>query len=646
MMRPTHSHRMWILWVRLLIILILFGGYTPVAAQIGLVGYLNTYDTLFNYRQSANENRVAFFSPAYDIYERDLPDAYSFVFGVNDRLVTMMDDPTVLEEFTNRENATVYLRYHTQNITSLVVHVFNVRTRTWLKKGFTVEQDGYTLPDHFRLSDFESIEGGSTYKPGVILEVVKADQEKDATLMISDFYLGELTRNEYSIEHPFFEGIIQHTSNAAVDKPAVRLPIIESPRDFDYLNPPASLHLSSAAGEMHEGQVTYELISRALTHYPFYEERVVNEREAKSIFEEQFRVRLLESTEVGCSLFDSLSLYLKTTFNDPHFGIRNKACKPVPAKRTTRGPIRFYGINGQVQVAVTLNDKYQHIPVGAELRSIDGKDPEVILDSLHRVFPTSDRNNLIPQISTFSRDRVVSMQFSGVQETVQVYYSDRQSVPSNFRYEHGYFEVLDDDISYLIVKRWTLEVYLKLMNHWEEISNSNGLILDLRGNGGGEMLAALRVFSLFIERPTIYESKWEAGVLTPYLVAPNKLRSFSQEKQVHILVDERTACSSELFSMGMKALPNVTVLGRTRTFGTDAARYDLHFPSGQLLFINAIAPKSIYEDDIVLENQGIAPDLQIRPASMLDLRPYEDKVLQESISLVTKYNLNKQNREN
>ncbi|PIT99030.1 MAG: hypothetical protein COT74_12365 [Bdellovibrionales bacterium CG10_big_fil_rev_8_21_14_0_10_45_34] len=166
----------------------------------------------------------------------------------------------------------------------------------------------------------------------------------------------------------------------------------------------------------------------------------------------------------------------------------------------------------------------------------------------------------------------------------------------------------------------------------QKFTEFENLIIDLRGNLGGDFVAMLRGLSPFFCKPFHVGSltqprktKGEQTVLnddfdvsTQVLLKGDftkiNLFTFSgypcYRGRVHILVDDQTASSAEIFSQAMSERPGVRLFG-TQTSGSVllGVLYPLDIGRGWILSI----PQAVYEnpDGFRIEGEGIKPDKQL-----------------------------------
>ena len=112
---------------------------------------------------------------------------------------------------------------------------------------------------------------------------------------------------------------------------------------------------------------------------------------------------------------------------------------------------------------------------------------------------------------------------------------------------------------------------------------ARGIVLDLRGNGGGLISEAIKVASIFIPSGTIASI---AGRNTPRQVFTATGHAISTSIPVVVLVDGQTASASEIVTAALQDDHRALVVG-THTFGKGVFQDSFGFPGGGVLEIVA-----------------------------------------------------------
>jgi len=166
--------------------------------------------------------------------------------------------------------------------------------------------------------------------------------------------------------------------------------------------------------------------------------------------------------------------------------------------------------------------------------------------------------------------------------------------------------------------------------------NYPAMILDLRGNGGGEEKTLLRLIGNVMDHNVTVGARVMRKP-NPPLVAKSRSKKAYQGKII-VLVDSRSASAAEIFVRIMQLERRATVVG-DRTAGSvmEARFYPHHFPNSSYS-----APPDygaeISQADILmpdgksLEHTGIIPDIKMVPTGS-DLAANRDVVLSYAVHL-------------
>ena len=178
-----------------------------------------------------------------------------------------------------------------------------------------------------------------------------------------------------------------------------------------------------------------------------------------------------------------------------------------------------------------------------------------------------------------------------------------------------YYRILDCNIGYLVVESFensTSSGRLNMM--FNNMALCNGLIIDIRDNGGGDLTAAEFLASHFTEKKvTVSYSCYKTGPghndfsklyrneLSP---AEYDLRWI---KPVVVLTNRGCFSSANDFAFTMKALENVTLMGDT-TGGGGGMPMSSELPNGWVVRFSS-APT--FDADMNHVEFGVAPDIHV-----------------------------------
>lgn len=131
-----------------------------------------------------------------------------------------------------------------------------------------------------------------------------------------------------------------------------------------------------------------------------------------------------------------------------------------------------------------------------------------------------------------------------------------------------YYGLINNDVGYIKLRSFTQNSGNNVRDAFQELKNKtelNGIILDLRNNGGGLLSEAVNITNLFVEKgETIVKTK---GKL------PDKNKTYKTSRSpvdtdipVVVLVNGRSASASEIVSGSLQDLDRGVLIGRN-TFG-------------------------------------------------------------------------------
>lgn len=147
-------------------------------------------------------------------------------------------------------------------------------------------------------------------------------------------------------------------------------------------------------------------------------------------------------------------------------------------------------------------------------------------------------------------------------------------------------------------------------------TDPSGIVLDLRGNGGGYINEAIAIASQFLTEGDVHLSRDAQGTLTPTAVQPGGL---APTIPLVVLVDEGTASSAEIVTGALQDAGRAEVIGR-RTFGTGTVLSETPLSDGSALRIGVI--EWLTPDGRSIWREGLAPDHSVTlPADTSPLVP-------------------------
>ncbi|MDE5632466.1 MAG: S41 family peptidase, partial [Muribaculaceae bacterium] len=138
--------------------------------------------------------------------------------------------------------------------------------------------------------------------------------------------------------------------------------------------------------------------------------------------------------------------------------------------------------------------------------------------------------------------------------------------------------MINDSTGYLRLGKFSDNTYAEALTTLMQLRflGAKSFILDLRGNGGGYMLPAVRVANEFLDPERIIVSTKGRSMVDNRPIYADGSGDFRNEKLV-VLVDEFSASSSEILSGSIQDNDRVLIIGR-RTFGKGLVQQPFELP--------------------------------------------------------------------
>ena len=221
--------------------------------------------------------------------------------------------------------------------------------------------------------------------------------------------------------------------------------------------------------------------------------------------------------------------------------------------------------------------------------------PQMTQDQLFEVM-----GNMLSEL----RDGHVNLYYSA---DMSRYWSWREDYPRNFNEDlrkrylgTDYkiaaglkYHILDDNIGYVVYESFSTGIgdgNISDVLHY--LRSCNGLILDIRGNGGGMLTNAQRLTSHFTNQRTLVgytmhkTGPGHDDFSTPEAEYINPATGIRWQKPVVVLANRECYSSANVFVRNMKCLPNVTILG-DRTGGGGGLPFNAELPNGWAIRFSA-----------------------------------------------------------
>lgn len=166
-------------------------------------------------------------------------------------------------------------------------------------------------------------------------------------------------------------------------------------------------------------------------------------------------------------------------------------------------------------------------------------------------------------------------------------------------------KTLDGNIAYIKLNTFeSLRGAHEFEKALRQSKSADGLIVDLRGNGGGLLQNAIEIGSMFIER----------GMIVQTVDRENRREQIEStgrvlwRKPTVILINEASASASEILAGALRDNNAATLVG-TKTFGKASVQNVRRLSDGSALLVTIAKYLTPSGEDI--NKKGIAPDIEV-----------------------------------
>ncbi len=168
-------------------------------------------------------------------------------------------------------------------------------------------------------------------------------------------------------------------------------------------------------------------------------------------------------------------------------------------------------------------------------------------------------------------------------------------------------EILEGDIAYISLARFYEDGDVDFRNELKDILDQDpkGLIVDLRGNGGGFLHIVVGITSEFIDKGNILIEEFGDGSTKDYPALRSK--GIALDIPLVILIDGGSASASEILAGAVKDYERGILIGDT-SFGKGSVQLPIELPDNQGLISITIA-RWLTPNGETIQGTGVDPDI-------------------------------------
>lgn len=194
------------------------------------------------------------------------------------------------------------------------------------------------------------------------------------------------------------------------------------------------------------------------------------------------------------------------------------------------------------------------------------------------------------------------------------------------------YRMLEDDIAYVRVLIFADNTKDQLQDALKDLMSQNpqGMILDLRGNGGGYLDSAIDVASEFISEGVIAYEEYGDGTRDTYDARRGGLAT---DIPMVVLINEGSASASEIVAGAIQDLGRGQLIGMT-SFGKGSVQIPTALRNQQGAVRITVA-RWLTPKERTIHGKGLTPDVEV-PVTEEDFANNRDPQLEKAVEIISK----------
>jgi len=329
--------------------------------------------------------------------------------------------------------------------------------------------------------------------------------------------------------------------------------------------------------------------------------------------------------------FYEILLELMASLNDTHTRILSYPGRP----RLESPPVVVNRVDGKVAVIRAAADT--QLAPGDVIVLVEGKPVQDCLAAeLKRVCNSTERGRVREACGQLLRGMsgtTVTLSVQGADGNLRRVTLRRESMPEFWQEPAISSRELGQSIGYVRIARWTGDsrrqnLVADFDRALEQFKSTRGLVIDVRGNSGGNDQFADLVNGRLTDRPVVSSIDfWRKAGSDTYDRSIGWVRPrgpWTYKGRVAVLIDEASVSACEHFVSGVEAMRNVLLVG-TPTNGAGGGPTVVTLPDGTRVAISRAL--GLRANGVVFEGHGIPPHIFSTP-TLADLRAGRDAALE------------------
>lgn len=300
----------------------------------------------------------------------------------------------------------------------------------------------------------------------------------------------------------------------------------------------------------------------------------------------------------------------------------------LQAPPTTTG-LGLRSVEGQVVIFRLLpasSAERAGLRPGYVLKKVDGAQLVSLEDALGRLRGAAKTKVRVTYLDEHDAEHETTLE----RELIEMNQLDKVQVGKLSLYALFESRRLADGIGYIRFTTFIDALNKKIRAAIESMHDAPGLVIDLRGNGGGDDSVAIKMAGMLFDKQTqLMITKTRKGDDKYYQAKPQK-NAFTGP--VVILVDEGSGSASEQFAAGMQESGRAVVIGKT-TMGEDMDADLTKLPTGAYMVYAYGLPRT--PKGVVVEGRGVIPNTEVA-LSRAELLKGNDSQLNAAIEYIQK----------